>query len=86
MPEVCRFYGIIIQIYYGDHLPPHFHALYAGQTAKIAVNPFEVIDGAIPSRALGLVRDWALLHEQELRVAFERAAALQPPGKIAPLE
>ncbi|HYR56988.1 MAG TPA: DUF4160 domain-containing protein, partial [Chthoniobacteraceae bacterium] len=70
MPEVSRFYGIIIQIYYGDHLPPHFHALYGGQVAKIAVDTFEIIDGALPRRALGLVCDWAALHQQELRDAF----------------
>ena len=86
MPEICRFYGIIIQIYCGDHLPPHFHALYADQVAKIAVESFEVIDGAIPARTLDLVRHQAALHQQERREAFERAAALQPPGKIAPLE
>jgi hypothetical protein len=86
MPEVSRFYGIVIQIYYGDHPPPHFHAIYAGAVAKIAIDTLVVIDGALPNRAMGLVRDWASAHQQELREAFERAAALQPPGKIAPLE
>lgn len=86
MPEVCRFYGIIIQIYYGDHLPKHFHALYAGYIAKICIEPFEVIDGTLPNRALGLVQDWVALHRRELLEAFDRAATLQPPGKIAPLE
>lgn len=86
MPEVSRFYGIVIQIYYGDHLPPHFHALYGGDVAKIAIESFQVIDGSLPKRALGLVLDWASAHQSELREAFERAAALQSPGKIAPLE
>ena len=86
MPEVSRFYGIVIQIYYGDHAPPHFHALYAGEVAQIAIDSLEIIDGTLPKRALGLVRDWALAHQQELREAFDRAAALKPPGKIAPLE
>ena len=86
MPEVSRFYGIVIQIYYGDHPPPHFHALYAGDVAKITIETLQIIDGSIPKRALGLVLDWASAHQAELRVAFERAAALQAPGKIAPLE
>jgi predicted P-loop ATPase/GTPase len=86
MPEVSRFYGIIIQIYYGDHAPPHFHALYAGAVAKIAIGTLQVIDGALPRRALSLVLDWASMHQQELLEAFNRAAAFEAPGKIAPLE
>jgi len=86
MPEVSRFYGIVIQIYYGDHPPPHFHAVYAGNVAKIAIETLQIIDGSLPKRALGLVLDWASAHQQELREAFARAAALQAPGKIAPLE
>ncbi len=86
MPEVSRFYGIVIQIYYGDHPPPHFHALYAGSVAKIAIDTLQIIDGSLPKRALDLVFDWASAHQPELRAAFDRAAALQVPGKIAPLE
>jgi hypothetical protein len=86
MPEVSRFYGIVIQIYYGDHAPRHFHAVYAGDVAKIGIDTLQVIDGSLPKRALGLVLDWASIHQEELRQAFDRAAALQPPGKIAPLE
>ena len=86
MPEVSRFYGIVIQIYYGDHPPPHFHALYAGEIAKIAIETLQVIDGSIPKRALALVLDWTSIHQQELLEAFSRATALQAPGKIAPLE
>lgn len=86
MPEISRFYGIVIQIYYGDHLPPHFHALYAGHVAKVAIETLQVIDGTLSKRAIALVLDWASLHHQELLEAFNRASALQTPGKIAPLE
>ena len=86
MPEVSRFYGIVIQIYYGDHAPPHFHALYAGDVAKIAIETLQIIDGSLPKRALGLVLDWASAHQSELREAFSRAAEFQAPEKIAPLE
>ena len=85
MPEISRFYGIVVQIYFGDHPPRHFHARYAGQTAKIDIESLAVIDGQLPARALGLVVEWAAIHQQELREAFDRAANLQPPGKIAPL-
>jgi hypothetical protein len=85
MPEISRFYGIVIQIYFGDHLPPHFHARYAGHAAKVDIDTLAVIDGHLPARALGLVTEWAALHQLELREAFDRAANLQQPGKIAPL-
>ncbi len=86
MPEVSRFYGIVIQIYYGDHPPPHFHAIYGGQVAKIGIETLTLLDGSLPARALRLSLDWAALHQQELLTAFARAAALEAPGKIAPLE
>jgi hypothetical protein len=86
VPEVSRFYGIVIQIYYADHAPPHFHALYAGNVAKIAIETLQIIDGSLPKRALMLVTDWASARQSELRAAFDRAASLQEPGKIAPLE
>jgi hypothetical protein len=57
MPEVSRFYGIVIQMYYGDHLPPHFHARYAGHAAKFDIESLSVIDGKLPARALGLVME-----------------------------
>ena len=85
MPEISRLYGIVVQIYYGDHPPPHFHARYTGKVAKIDIDSLSVIEGGLPARALGLVVEWATLHQQELREAFARAANLDPPGKIAPL-
>jgi hypothetical protein len=85
MPEISRFYGIVIQIYYGDHLPPHFHAVYSGDKAKFDIEALTVIDGKLPPRALSLVIEWAKLHQNELREAFRKAANLQQPDKIAPL-
>jgi Domain of unknown function (DUF4160) len=85
MPEVSRFYGIVIQIYYGDHPPPHFHAVYSGDSAKIDIDALDIIDGRLPARALNMVLEWAKLHQAELRSAFQNAANLQPPGRIAPL-
>ena len=85
MPELSRFYGIVVQMYFGDHPPPHFHARYGGQQAKIDIEAIAVIEGNLPPRALGLVIEWASLHQDELRKAFHRVANMQPPGKIAPL-
>jgi hypothetical protein len=78
MPEISRFYGMVIQIY-GDHQPPHFHVNYAGQVAKIDIDTLALIDGSLPARARGLVTEWASLHQDELREAFRK------PPKIAPL-
>ncbi len=85
MPEISRFYGIVVQMYFGDHPPPHFHARYAGKAAKIDIDALAVIEGNLPARALGLVIEWAAMHQDELRAAFLRAANLEAPGKIAPL-
>jgi hypothetical protein len=85
MPEIARFYGIVVRIYFDDHPPPHFHASYAGQTAKIDIDSLTVIAGKLPPRALGLAVEWAALHQEELRDAFRRASILEPPGKIEPL-
>jgi hypothetical protein len=85
MPEISRFYGIVVQMYFGDHPPAHFHARYAGQQAKIDIDTLGVIEGHLPPRALGLVTEWAALHQNELRDAFESVSNMQSPGKIDPL-
>ncbi len=85
MPEISRFYGIVIRIFFGDHLPPHFHAVYGEHSAKIDITTLAVFDGRLPARALALVMEWAALHQAELLEAFNRAANMQPPGKIEPL-
>jgi hypothetical protein len=85
MPELARFYGIVVQVYYGDHLPPHVHVQYSGHSAKIDIESLALIDGELPARAIALVTEWATLHRDELRVAFNKAANLQKPGSIDPL-
>ncbi len=66
--------------------PPHFHALYGGVMVKVAIETLEIIDGSLPARAMRLVLEWASLHRLELIDAFHRAASLEAPVKIAPLE
>ena len=85
MPEIVRFYGIIIAIFYDDHNPPHFHARYGKDKVAIAINNLSVLEGYIPPRALGMVVEWATIHKEELLEDWELAKNNQPPRKIAPL-
>ena len=85
MPEVSRFYGIVVLMYFADHAPPHFHARYAGAEAQIGIRDLAVIEGRLAPRALGLVMEWAQEHQQELLAAWERAERREHPGKIRPL-
>jgi len=85
MPEIARFYGIVIRMYFDDHMPAHFHAFYGEHEALIAIDTLSVVGGALPPRALGLTVEWATLHQRELQQAWSRAHRLEPPGKIAPL-
>ena len=86
MPELARFYGIVIQMYFGDHPPPHFHAIYGDNKAVIDIESLALIAGSLPPRARGLVIEWATIHQEDLRAAFQKAASLEAPGKIAPLD
>ena len=85
MPELSRFYGIIIRMFYDDHPPPHFHAVYESDQAQININTLEVIEGNIKRRALALVLEWAALHRDEIRAAWDLANQNQEPPKIDPL-
>ncbi len=86
MPEISRFYGIVIRMFYNDHFPPHFHAEYGGYEALIDINTLAVVAGKLPPRALGLVMEWASYHQNELKSDWEKARNLEPLDKIAPLE
>lgn len=86
MPRVSEFFGIIIAMYYNDHVPPHFHAKYAESEAEIAIETLEIVEGSLPRRVLALVLEWAVLHRPELRANWEMARAGQPLARIEPLE
>jgi Domain of unknown function (DUF4160) len=66
MPEIVRFYGIIIKVFFGDHPPPHFHAVYGEYNALISIESLEIIEGDLPKRAQKLVIEWASLYQQDL--------------------
>ena len=86
MPTISRFYGILIQMFWKDHSPPHFHALYAEHEARVDIRTLEIIEGSLPNRALALVLEWAIRHREELKRNWELCEAKQPPNKISPLE
>jgi hypothetical protein len=85
MPEISRFFGIVIAMYYNDHEPPHFHARYGSQKAKILIDPPTLIAGDLPPRALGMVMEWATIHRRELRENFAATLERRPTRKIEPL-
>ena len=86
MPQVSRFFGIIIKMYYNDHEPPHFHAEYNEYVAEISIETFEVIRGKLPRRVLGLVLEWAAIHRDELRANWSKARNHEVIQNIKPLE
>lgn len=85
MPRICTFYGIVIAMFYNDHLPPHFHATYAGDELRVNIDTLEILSGSLPRRAQAMVLEWATLHQDDLASSWERARAHQPLGTIDPL-
>ncbi len=86
MPEICRFFGIIIRMYYADHNPPHFHAIYQDDTAEYDINTLLTIRGSLPSRAHAMVLEWASLHREELLEDWKLAIERKEIKKIEPLK
>lgn len=85
MPTVSAFYGIVIRMFVKDHPPPHFHARYGEYHARVSIPSSQVIDGELPRRAPRLVRDWADIHQVELRANWRRAEHMEPLEPIEPL-
>ncbi len=86
MPEISRFYGIIIAMFFDDHNPPHFHARYAGNKVAIEIESLRILEGTISPRALGLVIEWAAQHKEELLNNWALAKDNQTLKKIEPLK
>jgi len=85
MPEISRFLGIVIGIFYSEHGVPHFHAVYGEHEISVEIES-GTIHGEFPARALRLVLEWATLHRQELIENWQLARQGQPLRRIAPLE
>jgi hypothetical protein len=86
MPEISRFFGIVITMFYNDHSPPHFHARYGGQKAVISIEDGSLVAGRLSPRALGLVQDWVRTHRSELEENWALARSTMELRKIEPLE
>jgi hypothetical protein len=87
MPEISRFFGIIIKMFFHDHVPPHFHVEYNSNRAIIAIETLEIIEGNLPVRQLKLVQAWAIIHEMELKANFNSLSSDNPTWvKIEPLK
>lgn len=86
MPEISKFYGISIYIYYNDHNPPHFHAIYGEYETIIEIENLSVLAGKLPARALGLVIEWASIYQDELKKVWNQARSFQKLDKIEPLK
>lgn len=85
MPEICRFLGIVIMMYFNDHNPPHFHVRYEDHRAIIGIDPLELRDGTLPPRVLGLVMEWAEMHQAELTENWTTISQTGTFKRIAPL-
>jgi hypothetical protein len=85
MPEISRFFGIVVRMFHREHAPPHFHAEYGDDEVLIDIDDLSVYRGALSPRAMGLVLEWAALHRGELRRNWELARREQPLARIEPL-
>ena len=88
MPELSRFFGIIVRMFAeagGQHHVAHFHAYWQDQVAVISIDPVDVIAGSLPTRQRRLVEAWAELRQQELCDDWNRLQQGQPPMPIEPL-
>ncbi len=86
MPRLSYFYGIAVYIYYRDHAPPHFHAIYGEHEAVFEIATGLILAGRLPPRARGLVVDWIATYRNELQQDWELAVASQPLLPIPPLD
>jgi hypothetical protein len=85
MPEVSRFLGIVIAMYFKEHAPPHFHAKYGNKRAAFSINDLRLIEGELPHRIVSLVLEWAFQHREELLDNWNRAQRREDIHKIEPL-
>ena len=86
MPEISRFFGIIIAMNYNDHAPPHFHVRYGDQKAIIDIHTLTLLEGRLSPRVSGLVMEWAALHRGGLLEDWRLARQNAPLKRIEPLE
>jgi len=86
MPTISTFFGVVIQMFWREHGPPHFHAIYGEHEAVVDIRELRVTRGSLPRRALALVLEWAVDHREELLENWELCSQLRSPRPIPPLE
>ena len=86
VPEISRFFGIVVAMYYDDHPPPHFHVRYGEHRAILEIETAAALVGDLPHRVLGMVVEWAASHRAALEENWDRARARAPLISIQPLE
>jgi hypothetical protein len=85
MPRISEFYGIIIWMFHEEHYPPHFHAEYGEHWVRINIETLAPLDRGFPRRQLGMVREWAALHQEELVANWHKAQTPESLDRIEPL-
>jgi hypothetical protein len=85
VPEISRFFGIVIAMYFDDHAPPHFHARYGNRSAAIEIHSLRILQGSLPPRVRGLVTEWAASRKEALMEDWELARRREPLKPIEPL-
>ena len=85
MPEICRFLGVVIAMYYNEHYPPHFHAKYGEYRASFSIEELKIIEGNMPKRVISLILEWAFEHRDELMEDWELAKRKEQLKSIEPL-
>lgn len=86
MPRLSEFYGIAIYMYFADHNPPHFHAIYAEHEALVQIDDGSILRGGLPKTAAKLVEQWRTLHHDELLADWELAQEPTSLNTIEPLQ
>jgi hypothetical protein len=86
MPEISRFLGVVIGIYWKDHGVPHFHAKYGEYRASFSISDLKLLEGRLPPRVTALILEWAFLHRSELMKDWELAELRKPLVPIEPLQ
>lgn len=82
MPTISFFYGIAIRMYFGDHAPAHFHALYGEHEALVSIETGDVIVGHLPKTAAKIVKEWTIARNAQLRENWLRAQRLEPLERV----
>jgi len=86
MPIISNFYGIVIYMFFREHNPPHFHAKYQDYEVQIAIENLQILKGTLPPKAIGLVMEWAMLHQTELIDNWQRMNRGEQWNKIEPIK